>query len=257
MKALLSISRTMHNYKMVLAYDGTDYLGWQKTRMGKSIEETLENVLRRILQEEISLQAASRTDRGVHADGQVVNFTTKRQEVAPSRLLKSLRSLLPRSIAIHSLERVPLSFHPTLDCTAKEYHYLICNAPIQSPFFRDFSWHIPSPLLLEEMHKASEPLLGKHDFSAFCNERLLWTRSRECQIFELKISPIGDHRIQLSMIGDHFLYKMVRNIVGTLVYVGLGKLSWQLLAPILTSQDRCQAGVTAPAHGLTLKRVFY
>ena len=247
----------LQNVKMIVAYDGTAYLGWQKTKTGKSIEAELEGALKRILQEEVTLQAASRTDRGVHADGQVVNFFVTRTDLDLGLVRKGLNAVLPKDISVKSLEAVESAFHPTLHCSAKEYHYIICNTPVQLPFYRHCSWHVRPPLKLEEMRKAAETLLGKHDFSAFCNERALWTKNSVCQLFQIAITPFEEERLRISITGDHFLYKMVRNIVGTLAYVGMGKLSWETLPAILAQKDRAQGGITAPAHGLTLKQVFY
>lgn len=245
------------NIKMIVAYDGTAYLGWQKTKTGKSIEAELECALKRILQEEVELQAASRTDRGVHADGQVVNFFTTQPNLDLGLLRKGLNAVLPKDISVKSLEMADCAFHPTLNCTAKEYQYTICNTAVQLPFYRQSSWHVRPTLKLEEMRKAAQLLIGKHDFSAFCNERSLWSKDSVCQLFEITITPFDEERLRISIIGDHFLYKMVRNIVGTLVYVGMGKLSSEAVSAILAKKDRTQGGITAPAHGLTLKHVFY
>ncbi len=242
---------------MTIAYEGTAYLGWQKTRTGKSIEAELEIALKRILQEEVTLQAASRTDRGVHAHGQVVNFFRQRTEMDLNLVQKGLNAVLPKDISVKSLEEVESTFHPTLNCTAKEYNYIICNTPVQLPFFRHSSWHVSAPLLLDAMRQAAQTLLGEHDFSAFCNERALWSKSSICRLLEITLTPFEDDRLKISIIGDHFLYKMVRNIVGTLVYVGMGKLTWEAVPLILAQKDRTQGGITAPAHGLVLKQVFY
>jgi tRNA pseudouridine38-40 synthase len=246
-----------YNYKLVLSYDGTSFFGWQKTSTGMSIEEALEKALLQLLQEEkISLQAASRTDRGVHAEGQVVNFVTEKALDLRS-FHKGMNALLPKEISVKTVEVEEPSFHPTLGCTAKEYHYFLCNSPVQLPFHRHFSWHVSTQLDLEEMQKAALFFLGQKDFSAFCNERSEWDRESVCEIFEVSITPLEENRLRISVVGDHFLYKMVRNIVGTLVYIGMGKLSSDSLPQIFESKDRTQAGVTAPAHGLTLKKVFY
>lgn len=240
---------------MLVAYEGTHYLGWQKTGAGQSIEETLENALRQVLREEISLQAASRTDRGVHAEGQVVNFLTKTEDL---RLIKrGVNAVLPKNIAVKKVEIAEASFHPTLDTKGKEYHYFICHGSVQLPFHRNFSWHIPAPLALEEMKKAARYLIGTRDFSAFCNEQALSTRTGVCTLREITLTSQADERLCIAVIGDNFLYKMVRNLVGTLVYVGMGKISADTIPEILESRDRTRAGITAPAHGLFLKEVFY
>lgn len=244
------------NIKLIIAYDGTSYLGWQKTQTGPSIEETLEKALSRILREPIHLQAASRTDAGVHAEGQTVHFLTEKT-VELRKLIHSLNGVLPRDIRIHSAADMPFDFHPTLDCTGKEYIYQICNSPIQLPFYQKTSWHYPYPLNRMWMEQAAGFLIGTHDFSAFCNERHLWTRKTICTLDKIAIEPLADERLKISIRGDHFLNKMVRNLVGTLTYVGCGKLLYEQIPAILLSKDRTQAGMTAPAHGLSLKHVFY
>jgi tRNA pseudouridine38-40 synthase len=240
------------NIKLILAYEGTRYLGWQKTAMGLSIEEELEKALAQILQHPVKLQAASRTDAGVHAEGQVVNFFTE-SEMPLDKLQKSLNSLLPKDISVLKIEEAPEAFHPTLDCRGKEYHYSVCTGSTQLPFHRQFSWHFSYPLDLEAMQKAAEALLGKHDFSAFTNEK---QEDNVREIFAIQIEPL-DGRLKIRVSGNNFLYKMVRNIVGTLLYAGCGKLPWQEVPSIIASKDRTRAGVTAPAHGLVLKEVIY
>lgn len=247
----------MKNIKLLVAYEGTRYFGWQKTKMGPSIEESLEKALGQILQQEVALQAASRTDRGVHAEGQVVNFCTEKLTLDLGRLQHSLNALLPDDISICSVEEAAVDFHPTLQTKGKEYQYQICNRTLQLPFFRHISWHYPLPLTLEKMREAAKVLIGEHDFSCFCNELSLSTASSICTLSGIDIEPLTDQRLLLAIRGDHFLYKMVRNIVGTLVYIGAGKIPASHLSSILKSRDRTRAGVTAPAHGLRLKQVFY
>jgi len=247
----------LQNIKLLIAYDGTRYFGWQKTKMGPSIEEELEKALQKILQEKVQLQAASRTDRGVHAEGQVANFFTLNKQIDLNRLQKSLNSLLPKDISILKVEVAKNDFHPTLDSKGKEYHYQLCYGSIQFPFQRQFSWHFPYFLDIDKMQKAASYFIGEQDFSAFCNERRLMEKSALRSIHCIDILPQDESCLLISVVGNHFLYKMVRNIVGTLAYVGCGKLSLEALPRILTSKDRAQAGVTAPAHGLRLKQVFY
>ncbi len=240
------------NIKLILAYEGTRYLGWQKTAMGPSIEEELEKVLKQILRHPVNLQAASRTDAGVHAEGQVVNFFTE-AEVSLERLQKSLNGLLPKDISVLKMEEAEEAFHPTLGSRGKEYHYAVCLGSTQLPFYRNFSWHFSYPVNVEEMKKAALHLKGRHDFSAFTNES---QENNVREIFDIVIES-EENRLKIRVSGNNFLYKMVRNIVGTLLYVGCGKLSEKDVPAILKSKDRTLAGVTAPAVGLVLKEVFY
>lgn len=246
----------MANVKLILSYLGSPFLGWQKTKLGPSIEESLEQALQQILQHEVKLQAASRTDAGVHARGQVVNFFTH-QPTALRRLKHSLNGLLPKEISILSAEIMPDDFHPTLDCVKKEYTYHLCTAAVQLPFFRHTSWHFPTFLEIPLMRKGAQHLLGSHDFSAFCNERQLWDRDPCCNLEYIEIVSLPGKRICIRAIGDHFLYKMARNIAGILVYIGCGKISADAVPQILLDKDRRKAGITAPAHGLALQQVFY
>lgn len=240
------------NIKLTIAYDGTAYQGWQD-----SIEKALRNELEKILQHPIYLQAASRTDAGVHADGQIVNFKTAKP-VDYQKLFIALNQLLPKDIVIRNIACMPDSFHPTLDAIGKEYRYYICNNKVQLPAHRFYSWHVHQGLDFEAMRAGARILIGKHDFSAFCNQG-----SDSCyahhvrQVTALELRPLNDGRYFFLIKGNSFLYKMVRNMVGTLVDIGRGKIALESLPQILSSCDRTQAGVTAPAHGLFLHEVFY
>lgn len=246
------------NIKLTVAYDGGRYLGWQKTRMGPSIEECLENVLEKIFQESITLQAASRTDAGVHADAQIVNFIISKPLPSLDRLRTSLNALLPKDISILLAEKVEISFHPTLNSQGKEYYYKICYEKVQLPKERHYSWHYPVDLNIAAMKQAAELLVGEHDFSAFCNYKKTQKYAHFIRNIEkIEIEENGDKRLTVHIKGNNFLYKMVRNIVGTLVYVGCGKLKLDDIPEILKTKKRLLAGVTAPAHGLTLSKVHY
>jgi tRNA pseudouridine38-40 synthase len=250
----------MTNIKLTIAYDGTRYLGWQKTVSGPSIEESLEKALKTILSHDVRLQAASRTDAGVHASGQIVNFICDRT-VDPHQLdlwRGSLNGLLPRDISVLNLEMTLDSFHPTLDCIGKEYHYLMSTDHVQIPHERLYSWHYPADLDITAMRKETESLIGEKDFTAFCNEK------KNCdytdfvrRVDEISIEELPERRLRFIIKGNNFLYKMVRNIVGTLVYVGCRKIPVDTLPEILASGDRTRAGITAPNHGLCLHKVFY
>lgn len=221
--------------------------------MGPSIEKELEKALSQILQHPVTIQAASRTDRGVHAEGQVIQFTTPKRPNLYS-FYASLRSLLPPDIVPLKLEFAPPTFHPSLDSLGKEYHYFLCENEVQLPQNRDYSWHVHTPLNIRHMQKAARLLIGTHDFTSFT------TLAYDNPIRTLKhigIKPLQENRYLISIVGDRFLYKMVRNLVGTLVHIGQEKILLPDLPHILRSQDRRLAGVTAPAHGLFLKRVFH
>jgi tRNA pseudouridine38-40 synthase len=241
------------NIKITLAYEGSAYLGWQKTETGPSIEEELEKILTQILQHPIQLQAASRTDAGVHAEAQVINFFSN-SSTPLERLKKSCNSLLPEDIRVLKINEASSSFHPTLDAKGKEYHYHVCLGPTQLPFDRRFSWHFVKPVDLRLMQQAATLLIGTHDFSALTNEK---KENNIREIYHIDIEEIAPQRIRICVSGNHFLYKMVRNIVGTLLYVGCGMLPIETIFSLLKKGDRREAGMTAPAHGLILKRVIY
>ncbi|MBF8262684.1 MAG: truA2 [Parachlamydiales bacterium] len=243
----------MANYQLIISYDGTRFFGWQKTSTGPSIEEALETAIQTILGEKVQLEAASRTDRGVHAFGQVVHFHTNR-DINPYRFKRGMKAVLPSEIAVISVQLAPPDFHPTLDAQAKEYHYWICNTPTPSPMHRLYSWHIHEPLDLDHMRTAACSFIGQRDFSAFSNER---TDDAIRSVQKIDIISTHDRRVRIELRGDRFLYKMARNIAGTLVQVGQGKISPHEIKGILESKDRKLAGMTAPAKGLFLMEVFY
>ncbi|MCX6986808.1 MAG: tRNA pseudouridine(38-40) synthase TruA [Chlamydiae bacterium] len=247
----------MRNIKLIVSYKGTNFLGWQKTPYGPSIQQALEKSLQQILGQQIRLQAASRTDAGVHARGQVVNFFLENDKVCLQKLQKGLNGLLPKEISISSMTVAPDSFHPTLDNKGKEYHYFLCNEPYQIPFYKDVSWHFPQALDIEIMKQAAQQLEGKKNFAVFCNERLNFSRSTTCTIHSIDIIGLSEKRLCIKIRGDRFLYKMVRNMVGTLAYIGCGRLPTDCIEPILETEKREGAGVTAPAHGLFLNEVFF
>ena len=236
----------MRNIALHLCYDGTEYLGWQD-----SIERVLRDAIQKVLQHEVILQAASRTDRGVHARGQVVNFFTEK-DLPVKKLMGSLNGILPCDIRVISGEEKEQNFHPTTDAKGKVYIYRISNGRVQMPKERRDHWHIPLPLDVTEMKNGAEKLIGTHDFSAFTN---VCPKPSESNVREItKITVEGD---KITVEGRSFLYKMVRNIVGTLVAIGKGELSPDQLEKILASGDRKAAAMTAPAHGLTLEQVLY
>jgi tRNA pseudouridine38-40 synthase len=245
------------NIKLVLSYDGTDFLGWQETYLGPTIEGHLREVLERILQEKIYLQAASRTDRGVHAEGQVVNFFTHKETLDLPLLKRGLNSLLPESIRVIEVNQMELSFHPTLDALGKEYHYCLLLSPEAPPKKRYYAWHLPYFLDIEKMQLAAQYFVGSHNFSSFCNTRKQGDKvDKKCELFQIAFEVKGDE-VVIIVKGQKFLYKMVRTIVGTLVEVARGKISPEQIPEILAQKKRKFSGVTAPAHGLTLMKVLY
>ncbi len=241
------------NYRLILSYDGTGYYGWQKTSTGPSIQEELEKALFRITGEAATPEAASRTDRGVHAEGQSVQLALEKPR-DPALLLRGLNAVLPPSIRVLDAQAASPDFHATLDASGKIYHYRLCLGPVQDPLHRLYSWHFRYPLDLSLMEQAAQMLLGTHDFTAFANEP---EENPLCTLNSIAFEKLPYNRLQISVQGDRFLYKMVRNLAGTLIYIGAQKLAPDAIPRILASRDRKTAGVTAPAHGLFLSQVFY
>lgn len=244
----------MPRLKLILEYDGTDYVGWQTQPNGRSVQATVERALATLLKEPISVMAASRTDAGVHAWGQVVSFRTEKT-LPLKAYLQGLSSLLPEDIAVVDAAEVPEAFRPRGWSLGKRYRYLISNRPVRSPLRRRTHWELFPPLDLEQMVKASTHLVGRHDFSAFraadCSARNAVREVRSLAIDAMN----GD--LSITVDGTAFLKHMVRNLVGTLVEVGKGKRPPEWVGEVLASHDRTRAGPTAPAHGLALVHVLY
>jgi len=244
-----------NNVKLIVAYDGGAYLGWQRTPTGPSVQHTIEDALSLILREPIHVNGASRSDRGVHAKGQALNFYT--HFPFTSKTLWNLNKVLPKDITAHSFELMPLDFHSTLSVSSKIYLYHLTNALYQLPQNRFTEWHYPYPLDLALMQKACSLLIGTHDFEALTNQKNNETYDSHIRTIKNFEFLKNDDQFIFTIEGDNFLYKMVRNLVGLIVYVGCGKLSLNDIPLILESKDRKKAGITAPAHGLFLDKVIY
>ncbi len=239
---------------MTLAYDGTDYLGWQLQPQGVTIQSRLQEALANMAGEPITVVGAGRTDAGVHAHGQVAHFELP-TPVPPSGLLKGLNSMLPEDIRILDVEPTPSDFHARYSARSKTYRYYFDLAPVASPFRSRYTLHHPYPLDLEAACKSAERFVGRHDFESFrassCEAK---TSERECSVS--RFSEEGSELVY-EIAANGFLHHMVRNIVGTLLEVGRGKKSPDDIDRLFEVKDRKQAGPTAPARGLHLIRVHY
>ncbi len=244
----------MRNIKLIIEYKGTEYAGFQKQPNQPTIQQFLEQTLSQILQEEIAITGAGRTDAGVHAKGQVANFLMA-SDMDCGRLRWSANSLLPRDIIIKEAAEVSQIFHARRDAISREYKYLVLNRDYPSPFWNDFSYFFRQRLDIEIVQEASQILVGKHDFSSFC---VAESRPEECvrDMQEIRVSKKND-LIHFDFKANAFLHNMVRTIVGTLIQVGIGELEPKQMFQILEAKDRTKAGPTAPAQGLTLIRVNY
>ncbi len=247
----------MKKYKLIIAYDGTEYSGWQFQPNAKSIQEVLEEKLEILTKARTPLYGAGRTDAGVHAMGQAAHF--KVEAPVDTRLFRlSLNGLLPKDIRVMEVEEVPLDFHARYSSVNKIYHYHLNLGLVQDPFERAYSWNITNPLNMEALEKGASYLIGTHDFSAFANEATQGAAKKN-PVRTLKRLSVVPERIgaRLEFEGESFLYKMVRNITGTLIEVAKGKRAPEEMKEILESRDRKRAGRAAPAKGLFLVRIDY
>ncbi|MBU0610567.1 MAG: tRNA pseudouridine(38-40) synthase TruA [Armatimonadetes bacterium] len=244
----------MRHLRLVVQYDGTDFAGFQVQPDSVTVQGTLEQALSKLLGETIRITAASRTDAGVHAGGQVIAFTT--ENVIPlQRLVGALNAQLPPAVVSISADEVGPDFHPRYAARRKLYRYRLLNRPLPSPFLGRTAWHVPEPLDVAAMQEAGARLVGEHDFAAFCAAGGA-ARTTVRELYEVAVERNGEI-VEIDVLGSGFLYMMMRIIVGTLVEVGLGKLTPARVGEILAGRDRRQAGATAPAGGLTLVRVEY
>lgn len=245
----------MKYYKLVLSYEGTRYRGWQRQgNTAGSIQEKLETLLSRMLEQQVELAASGRTDAGVHARMQVCSFRAE-TECSAEEILRELRRYLPEDIGAVSLEEADPRFHARLSCREKTYLYRIWNSEMPNVFSRRFQLRVPEKLDPDAMRSAAELLCGEHDFAAFCSLKNA-KRSTVRELRSIEIRREGEE-LQLFFTGDGFLYNMVRILTGTLLEVGQGIRSPESVAEALLTKDRAQAGPTAPAQGLCLWEVRY
>jgi tRNA pseudouridine38-40 synthase len=245
-------------WKLTLAFDGTDYHGWQAQRSGLGVQDRVEAALARLFPSTPAVVSSSRTDAGVHAWGMVVHFEIPAEEfrMEPRHLPLAVNALLPESIRVRSAQRVAEDFHARFDAVAKEYRYRIWNHPAMHPLLRQQAWHVPRTLDLAAMRQAARLLTGRHDFRAFTSNRG-GTLNDSHRTLHRCVVKRGGSELTVLLDGPGFLYKMCRGIVGTLVQVGEGRFPPEAVADMLASGDRRHSGMNAPAHGLVLWRVRY
>jgi tRNA pseudouridine38-40 synthase len=246
-----------HKFKITLSYDGTNYCGWQVQPNGVSIQELLQQKLEILLKHKPSVIGAGRTDAGVHALGQVAHFQ-HHQELNLFKLQGSLNGLLPTDIRVRKIEPVSEDFHARYNAINKEYHYQLNLGTVQDPFARLYSWHIAEKLDLELLKECAQLFVGTHDFSSFANEPATGAVAKNPIRTIKRIDLIMErYGARLEFEGASFLYKMVRNLTGTIIEVARGKRALDEIHEILAAKDRRRAGNAAPAHGLFLMRVDY
>jgi tRNA pseudouridine38-40 synthase len=239
--------------RTVVAYDGTDYQGYQRQANGPTVQEALETALAQVAGEEVTVLAAGRTDSGVHAKGQVIAFDTEWRHPLGD-LQRALNAVLPRDIAVREVAQTRPDFHPRYDARSRHYRYTVYNSPVRSPLARRTSLHMRERLDVGVMQEAAESLAGEHDFATFGQppqgnntvRRVLkaeWSSEWPWLYFDVEANA--------------FLYRMVRSLVGTMLEVGLGRMTVEEFDQAFAARERGQAGPTAPAHGLCLIEVKY
>lgn len=251
----------MRNIRLTIAFDGTNFSGWQKQLNAPTIQGELENALGTITNNSIILHGAGRTDAGVHALGMVASFETG-SAISLAQLQKGSNSILSPAIRILEMEEVESDFHARFSASSKTYLYHIETGTIQSPINRLYAVHIPQDLAVDSMRQCLDILTGTHDFASFeasgSRDKSITTgRGSIRTLQEATLTETSKNELQFTFTGDGFLRHMVRNIVGTVLEVGKKRKTLEDFKKILEAKDRIVASATAPAHGLFLKSVHY
>ncbi|MCL1846027.1 MAG: tRNA pseudouridine synthase A [Defluviitaleaceae bacterium] len=270
-------------FLLTISYDGTDYAGWQRQDNAVAVQEKVEDALGSIIGRPVSLRAASRTDAGVHALGQRASFFAPDLRVPTDKLPQVLNGLLPVDISVVAAAEVPPNFNPRFDAKQKTYIYNVQNSPHANPLLSRYAAHVPQELDFSAMQNAVKHFVGAHDFAAFCatgsNAKTTVREIFACEVIGGDASdawasspsfggrpslfaPIlgagsSSRNFGIRVVGSGFLYNMVRIIAGTVLYVGMGKISAEDIAGIIASKDRARAGKTMPPQGLVLVEVVY
>jgi len=245
-------------YQLVIAYDGTGYQGWQVQTIGTGVQELVETALAKLFPSKPRLHSSSRTDTGVHALGMVAHFSVPVPEarLTGRKLSLALNAHLPEDIRVRSAKFARATFHARFDAGGKQYRYFVWNHPAMNPLLRRTAWHVPRPLDLPKMRSAAKLFVGTHDFRSFTANPGYARESTVRRLTRCDVVKAGSE-IRFIIEGDGFLYKMCRGMVGTLVQAGLGKFPPEEIKTMLAKTDRRVAGMTAPAQGLVLWRVYY
>lgn len=249
------------NIRLLIAFDGTNFNGWQRQKHDCTIQGEIEKCLNLMTNSEVMLHGAGRTDAGVHAEGMVAHFTTDAR-ISCSAFKKGLNSMLPYAIRILEADEAPSVFHSRFSARGKHYEYSIYTGEIMPPMERLYALHVPYDLDFAKIRDCLEILIGTHDFSSFENagsrDKTKASRKGAVRTITLaRLNDLGQKRYSFTFIGEGFLRHMVRNIVGTLLEVGQGRRSVEEFRSALQEKDRNAGGATAPPHGLKLKKVLY
>ena len=242
----------VRNIKLLLEYDGTDYCGWQRQENGRTIQGEIESQLQRLIQEEVGVIGAGRTDAGVHARGQVANFHTN-SPFTPDEFKHGLNALLPDDIVVHEALDVPLGFHSRYSAIERTYSYHICRTP--AALLRNYCWLVEYDIRIDPMRWASAAILGEHDFGSFCKTKAS-VDHHLCTVSNANWILDGTD-LTFTIRANRFLHGMVRALVGTIIDVGRGYTSLDEFLKILEAKDRSSAGMAAPAKGLCLESISY
>ena len=245
-------ANAMRTLVLKIEYDGTGFLGWQVQPEGRTVQAVLEAAIHKILQADIRATAAGRTDAGVHAAGQVVHFRTDSDMVA-DRLKKGLNGVLPADVRVLEVTQAAGDFHARFSAVGRRYVYRIVRRP--SALRRHYAWHVAYPLDVDAMRRACAPLVGRHDFTSFC-QAASTADGTVCEVRELDWIEEEDE-LRLHIEANRFLHHMVRAIVGTAVDIGRGRWPEEVMAEMLLAKDRRAAGANATGHGLCLEAVRY
>ncbi|MDP1835389.1 MAG: tRNA pseudouridine(38-40) synthase TruA [Chlamydiales bacterium] len=254
---MISSIPLMNCYRLTLTYDGTRYSGWQVQPNSTTIQEILEKAVETLLKKHLTVIGAGRTDAGVHAFHQVAHFHTD-IEFDIGKFLTSLNGILPPSIRVLDVALAPPHFHSRYSAIGKEYHYRLSLDRFQSPFDRPYSWHVRRLIDVKLLIEAAKLFVGTHDFTSFANEAHTGCAANDAVRTITRLDVVSERGgVRLEFEGNGFLYKMVRNITGTLVEVATGKKALDDIEKILAAKDRRLAGRAAPAYGLFLVKVTY
>ena len=248
------------NYKLLIQYDGTDFHGWQVQGSERTVQGELQRVLSLIEGADVHVAGSGRTDAGVHAEGQTASFKMSKS-FTPEKLRGAINGNLWRDVRVLSVEKMPDDFHARFSAKGKTYVYRAINAPVISPFWVRYAHHETRPLDVARMREASRFFLGEHDWTAFSSANSD-SENKVRTVSDFSVEAIWDARsnsslIELRITGNGFLRYMVRSFAGTLLEVGRGEKDFDTIQTAIVTGDRSLAGITAPAHGLTLVKVYY
>ncbi|MGH2684185.1 MAG: tRNA pseudouridine(38-40) synthase TruA [Actinomycetota bacterium] len=255
--AALGASSALCRVRLLVAYDGRGFHGFAANPGIKTIGGTLITSIARVLGHEITITCAGRTDTGVHAWGQVVTFDARAEGLDLEALQRSVNKLCAPQIVVREAEVVDDDFDARRSALSRHYRYTVVNRPVPDPFMAGTAWHVEQPLELAALRLTCDPLIGEHDFSAFCRKPPARDASLVRRVIDAGWTDLGDGVLRFEIGASSFCHQMVRSLVGTMVEMGLGKRTAGEMASILRSHDRKYAGHLAPAHGLCLWEVRY